>query len=228
MYKELKEDSNYLAYSNGRVFSKKTNSFLTGMVDGSGCHCYLLRLNGKSKFVRTNRLIAEYFVDNPDPEHNKIVNHIDGNKLNNDYSNLEWCPYSDNIKKYYQSNRDVKNSSAIYANDTDNIIWIPIEGFSRYEISSTGIIRKKSTKRIIRYDKGPKYSRAILIDDDGNRKHVLGHILVYCNFNNDFDLDGCVIDHIDANPRNNNINNLQKITPKQNSRRQERFKKFND
>jgi hypothetical protein len=43
---------------------------------------------------RLHRLIAETFL--PNPESLKVVNHKDGNKLNNILSNLEWTTYSGN------------------------------------------------------------------------------------------------------------------------------------
>lgn len=55
---------------------------------------------GKPKCIRTHRLVARAFCDNPE---NKLeVNHKDGNKLNNCSDNLEWVTSSENQKHAYK------------------------------------------------------------------------------------------------------------------------------
>lgn len=50
--------------------------------------------NGKESQKKIHRLIAESFTQNPQKKPH--INHIDGNKLNNDISNLEWVNNREN------------------------------------------------------------------------------------------------------------------------------------
>jgi len=44
-----------------------------------------------------HRLVAETFI--PNPEKHKVVNHINGDKLDNRVDNLEWCSSQTNTEK---------------------------------------------------------------------------------------------------------------------------------
>jgi len=61
-------------------------------------------LDNKKKYYNVHRLVAIAFLANPDNK--AVVNHLDGNKHNNNISNLIWASCSENIlHSYYQLNR---------------------------------------------------------------------------------------------------------------------------
>jgi len=86
----------YSISSCGKVISYSTGcgKIRKPFIDGSGYETVPLHLNRKTRNHRVHRMVAKEFVENP--YGHKYVNHMDGNKLNNDASNLEWCTSAHN------------------------------------------------------------------------------------------------------------------------------------
>jgi hypothetical protein len=94
---EIKGYPKYLIYNNGQIYSNKRNSnkYLMPGISNSYFRVVLCNNNDRrSHYVHI--LVAQHFCDNPDNK--SIVNHKDGNKLNNHYTNLEWVTRSENSR----------------------------------------------------------------------------------------------------------------------------------
>lgn len=91
----------YKISDKGRVKSMKRRKakILKSFLTGSTPYPTIALCNGTKKNFKIHRLVARYFVENPSG--NIYVNHKDGNKSNNIYSNLEWCSASENAKHAY-------------------------------------------------------------------------------------------------------------------------------
>lgn len=89
-----KYEGQYSITSDGRVYSDKNNIELKQSIGTTGY--YRVNLNNKDggKTFKVHRLVAIHFIENPN--NLNIVNHKDGNKLNNNVDNLEWCDYTHN------------------------------------------------------------------------------------------------------------------------------------
>mgnify|MGYP000227006875 FL=1 len=85
----------YTILKDGRIWSKYKRKYIGGSI-GNGYKQVTLTSGGKATNHAVHRLVAQAFVPNP---HSKpYVNHIDGNKLNNHYTNLEWCTAQENVE----------------------------------------------------------------------------------------------------------------------------------
>lgn len=106
------ENFNYLITDEGDVISMKLNKPICQWVDNVGYKQVKLFKDGKKCYKRVHRLVAEAFL--PNELNLPQVNHIDGDKLNNNISNLEWCDNKENTqhgydnKLYHSKRRSIK------------------------------------------------------------------------------------------------------------------------
>ena len=110
-----------------------------------------LRKNSKRKFFSVHRLVAIHFLDNP--ENKPQVNHIDCNKQNNHFSNLEWTTSKENLTHAR----------------TNGLIEMP-KGKNHVNYGVYGE-HSKSAKKVVRYNRNngetKLYNAKILAKDDG-------------------------------------------------------------
>ena len=86
----------YMISDHGRVWSCKTNKIVKTYDKYSAYDRFSCIINGKLKVHLIHQLVANVFV--PGKFDGAVVNHKDGNKRNNVYTNLEWTTRSENNK----------------------------------------------------------------------------------------------------------------------------------
>lgn len=105
----------YQITEDGQVWSSKRKMWLKPDISHNGYYRYTLAVDGgKYKKFFAHRLVADCYLLKPDGD--KVINHIDKNRINNHYTNLEWVTVEYNVhyshsKKYLLE--DIKTGQKI-------------------------------------------------------------------------------------------------------------------
>ena len=103
MWRVIEEFPDYVINEYGTIYKihgRSKNIVMQPKLDKDGYLNIGLR-NDKGRFHRrVHQLVAKSFINNP--KNYEVVNHIDGNKTNNHFTNLEWCTVAYNTRYSYE------------------------------------------------------------------------------------------------------------------------------
>lgn len=102
----------------GQVKNSK-NKILKSYLSNSGYLFFNLKEDKKQKGIFLHRALAFAFIEKDSTK--DFVNHIDGNKLNNNLSNLEWCTKSENTKHCYKLGLKIATVKDIWKGKTGKL-----------------------------------------------------------------------------------------------------------
>lgn len=211
------KETTYLISENGELFNTKTKRYYKGSLRG-GYRGYDLIVEGKRISKLAHRLVAEAYIENP--KKLPVVNHKDGNKLNNSVSNLEWVSYKENNLHALElglRKKDNGRKNRILLKEMNEIAgeeWRQYKN-STYFISNKGRIKNEKSQFLLKGKITNKGYVEWSLKIDGHKKSFSAHRLVYEAFLGELK-QGYVINHIDGNKINNCIENLEQITPSEN------------
>ena len=207
-------ETNFWIEDTGRLRNEKTKHYLKGGVN-KGYHFYNLWFRGKNHIFYTHRLVAETFL--PNPENLPIVHHIDGNKLNNNVNNLQWISTKEHEQKHlFQKIGRTYKQEYIGNEDLSKLVLKQFRD-SPYFCSKDGNIYNLEKRIKIKLEKSGKYLR-FQGAYNLNHKKFLVHRVVWEAFNGPIP-EGMDIDHIDGNPHNNHLDNLQIVSHSDNCKK---------
>jgi hypothetical protein len=151
-------DTKYFIGSDGTVLNSKTGRRLKDQDNGKGYRKITLTINGKQIQTYVHILVALTYL--PLQKDKKQVNHKDGNKLNNDVSNLEWVSNSENQihahKNGLKPNGNKLWNGKFSKEDIEKIKKLKADGILQYKIAeimntTKGTISQILTNKRYRY-----------------------------------------------------------------------------
>ena len=150
-WETVEEFRNYSISCQGSIMNNLSGKILKPMISTSGYY-YVHLVDNRRKHTRyVHRLVGLAFI--PNPNNYPQIDHIDGNKLNNVFSNLRWVTISENYLAFGYSNRKEKRKRpvlAVHENGREIVFDSRLAAAEYFECSDTKI------KYNYRYQKGNK------------------------------------------------------------------------
>ena len=130
MRSESTPNHEYYITADALVYRRSRNTGETERVLPREWNAYMFVRCGK-KHHRLHRLVARYFVPNPDPAVDQYVDHINGNKLDNRAANLRGCSNLENQVYFWHGSDTCR---AVTACDEKGNVLKEFESYHRAEI----------------------------------------------------------------------------------------------
>lgn len=156
---------------------KKGNNKLIKLQNNQRYYRNNLWKNCKYKTFSIHRLVAEAFI--PNPNNFNIINHKDGNKLNNCVDNLEWCTQSHNVKESHRLGLQIQGVNG-YKFPKGNIPW-NIKRINQYDLNGNFIKTWDTIKSANVSLNNGKYTCNISLCLKGKTKTAYGYIWRYAD-----------------------------------------------
>lgn len=124
---------NYKVSNKGRIKGIR-NKIISTRVHEGYLDCRIIDKDDNKKSPRIHKLVADLFIDKPFSDEELVVNHKDGNKLNNNADNLEWITYRSNILHAVENDLISKPSYRLSEKEVIEICELLSSGYSYSEI----------------------------------------------------------------------------------------------
>lgn len=220
-FREIPGHTAYAINEQGRIINLRTGNALKPNNSNGYSRC---RLGPKGPTLGIHRCLALAWLPEPSAE-KAVVNHIDGNKLNNDISNLEWTTRKENVQHAYDTGLVSKARPRIpYTGDLPQEEWRSldscggIEFKNTYHVSNLGRVRGLRNN-ILNQGQNPSGYLVLSINTSSGHKTVQVHRLVATAFYGEPPQPDMVVDHKDRSKTNNAASNLEWVTSSENSKR---------
>lgn len=201
-----------IKYKNGKTLTRKIEGRIIKQnehIKGSSYLAPSIRLNNKSIFTKTHRIVCECFYGISD----KVVDHKNGIKYDNRIENLKYATFKENSNNEITSLKRNRNTIKGYNRENyfikynvhKNEIFVKFK--KDYSISNYGVIRHDKTNE---YTYGYEMGGYLLFSRQ--RVHRIVAKIFLSNPSN-----YTIVDHIDGNKKNNTAWNLRWVNRSENA-----------
>lgn len=201
------EETSFVIYEDGKLYREDTKRWYAPQEYGSYLS-YMLRWKGKTYHRRIHRLVAEAFI--PNPENKPYVHHIDGDRVNNLVSNLEWATAAENnvdkaprVSQPRHINKKINYEKERWKQYKD----------TQFYVSNMGRVKNILTKNILKGNIRENGYLRYGLRYNGKVYSFNGHNLVWEVWNGP---QKYVLNHINGDKCDNRLENLEDIPQSEN------------